>query len=61
MMHKTVGEGPQQLDVVMRKIRGLRPTIACDLDEIVSAVAHDDDGDGYDIYGCGMRALGSSD
>ena len=59
MMHKTMGGGSQQLDLVMHKTRQLRPIAACELDEIVNAVAYDVEGDGYDIYGCDMRAFDS--
>lgn len=39
----------------------MEPTTSCNLDEIVSVVTHDDDDNGYDIYGCGMRTMGSGD
>ena len=44
---------------MIRKTMGLSPITACDLDVIVSASARDDDGGGYDIDGCDMKALGS--
>ena len=54
MMRKCVGGGPQQLDLVMRKFGNLSIAVAYTRDQLVSTLAHDDDGDG-----CDMRVLGS--
>ena len=47
------------MDLVIHKTGQLRPIAACDLNKIVNAMAHDVKGNGYDIYGCDMRALRS--